>query len=320
MRKNTGLLFDDIFFDHLLSAYHVESPLRLEAVMNRIVSTGLKSKLKLIRPIDNREEIEQAILAVHSKIHLQSVVRWETKALPALRAVGAVLRGVDAVLKGEVENVFCAVRPPGHHAQNNGAHCDGRYQGEGFCFFNNVAIGARYAQHHYGVKRVLIVDWDYHHGNGIEWAFYNDPSVFYCSTHALFDYPTTGHPDKTGRGKGKGYNLNIPLPAYAGDSDIIGAFKDLLIPRLKAVGFVPDLVMVSAGFDSREKDLIGMFNITDKGFLELTKIVKGIAHTHCGGRLVSVLEGGYNPQGLSQAVAVHIRGLVNGNHVSRKLC
>ena len=217
-------------------------------------------------------------------------------------------------MTGRMENVFCAVRPPGHHAHNFGANCEGRFQGEGFCFFNNVAVGARYAQRRHHVGRVLIVDWDYHHGNGTEWFFYDDPSVFYFSTHSLYDYPVTGFPDRRGKGKGKGFNLNVPLPGRAGDGEIMAAYESVLLPALRDLGFRPDLVMISAGFDARVDDPLGTFAVTDKGYLELTRFVKSLAQTFCQGRLVSVLEGGYNPQGMAQAVSVHLRALANGVH------
>jgi len=310
--KRIGFVYDDIFLKHKLGPEHPESPQRLAAVMRRLAATGLKRDLANIPPLSDRALIERAILAVHSRTHYDSVVKWGEKAEPALAAVGAVLSGVDAVMRDEVPVAFCAVRPPGHHAHNHGANYDGRYQGEGFCFFNNVAIGARYAQSAYKAERVLIVDWDYHHGNGTEWAFYGDGSVFYFSTHALHDYPVTGYPERRGTGAGTGYNLNVPLPDGAGDGAIIAAFESVLIPALRESGFRPDLVMISAGFDSRKQDLLGTFTVSDRGFSELTRIVKGLASIYCKGRLVSVLEGGYYPAGLAQAVTVHLRALGNG--------
>lgn len=314
MKSKTAFVYDDIFLKHKLGESHVESPARLEAILKRINATGIADKLLRLSPVSDMEVLKKAILSIHTKIHFDSIVKWEKKALPALLAVGGVLRAVDAVMGGEAENAFCAIRPPGHHAQNHGAHCDGRYQGEGFCFFNNVAVGARHAQNAHKAERILVIDWDYHHGNGTEAIFYDDPSVFYFSTHAQFDYPVTGSPDRDGNAKGRGYNLNVPLAYEAGDKEIIAAYRDVLIPRLAELKFTPELVMISAGFDSRENDLLGRFTVTDKGFLELTRIVKGIARDFCGGKIVSVLEGGYNLLGLSQAVAIHLRGLLNGDH------
>jgi acetoin utilization deacetylase AcuC-like enzyme len=307
-------VYDDIFLKHQLGPRHPESPERLAAINQRLAASGLKRELAQLPPLTDQAKIKKAILAVHSPTHYDSVVKWGEKGEPALLAVGAVLAAVDAVMQGEVANAFCAVRPPGHHAQNHGANCDGRFQGEGFCFFNNVAIGARYAQSAHKVKRVLIVDWDYHHGNGTEWAFYEDDSVFYFSTHALHDYPITGFAEKRGKGKGLGYNLNVPLPEKAGDGAIIAAFESVLLPALRELNFRPDLIFISAGFDSRKDDPLGTFSITDKGFAELSRIMKVMAQVYCRGRLVSVLEGGYDPAGLAQAVSAHLRALSNGGH------
>jgi acetoin utilization deacetylase AcuC-like enzyme len=312
--KKSGLVYDDVFLKHYTGPRSPETPHRLETVAKRITATGLKQMVANIPPVTDREAIAEAILAVHSRTHYDSVAKWGEKAEPALLAVGAVMAGVDAVMTGRMENVFCAVRPPGHHAHNFGANCEGRFQGEGFCFFNNVAVGARYAQRRHHVGRVLIVDWDYHHGNGTEWFFYDDPSVFYFSTHSLYDYPVTGFPDRRGKGKGKGFNLNVPLPGRAGDGEIMAAYESVLLPALRDLGFRPDLVMISAGFDARVDDPLGTFAVTDKGYLELTRFVKSLAQTFCQGRLVSVLEGGYNPQGMAQAVSVHLRALANGVH------
>jgi acetoin utilization deacetylase AcuC-like enzyme len=312
--KKSALVYDDIFLRHRLAPDSPETPLRLETIMKRLAATGLKRDLIRLSPVHDRTLIEEAILAVHSRAHFDSVVKWGEKAEPPVLAVGAVLAAVDAVMTGRAANAFCAVRPPGHHAQNHGANCEGRFLGEGFCFFNNVAVGARYAQRRHHAERVLIVDWDFHHGNGTEWAFYHDPSVFFFSTHSLHDYPVTGFPERTGEGKGKGFNLNVPLPRRAGDGEIMAAYESVLVPALQTKNFRPDLVMISAGFDSRVDDTLGTFTISDKGFADLTRFTKALAEAFCKGRLVSVLEGGYNPAGLAQAVSAHVRALTNGTH------
>jgi len=313
LKHRTAFIYDDIFLKHNLGAKHPESPERLRAIQKRLLLTGLNDMLLHLKPYQDLKLISKAILSLHTKAHYNSVARWEERALPALYAVGAVLRGIDAVMEQAAPQAFCAIRPPGHHAHNHGAHCDGRYQGEGFCFFNNVAIGARYAQQHYKLKRILIVDWDYHHGNGTEYFFYEDPTVFYFSTHAQFDYPLTGFPERRGSGKGKGYNLNVPLPAQATDQDFLDAFKAKLFPTLKELHFKPDLILISAGFDSRADDLLGCFQITDRGFNEATRLLLDLAQASCHGRIVSILEGGYNPHGLSLAVATHLRAMLNEN-------
>ncbi len=220
---------------------------------------------------------------------------WEV----ALQAVGGVLNAIDAVVAGEAGNAFCAVRPPGHHARPE--------QGMGFCIFNNIAIGARYAQRKHGIGKVLIADWDVHHGNGTQDTFYNDGSVFFFSTHQSPWYPGTGAARETGDGKGKDCTMNCPFPAGSGRGEIVGAFREKL--RRAADQFKPDLVLISAGFDSRLDDPLGQFTLSDDDFADLTDILIEIAGEHSGGRLISVLEGGYSLSGLASATAAHVKAL-----------
>jgi acetoin utilization deacetylase AcuC-like enzyme len=180
----------------------------------------------------------------------------------------------------------------------------------GFCFFGNVAIAARYAQKKYKIERVLVVDWDYHHGNGTEWAFYSDPSVMFFSTHKLNAFPGTGYPDRKGEGKKLGLNINVPMPRGADDKAFYKVFDEQLIPV--AEKYKPELVLISAGFDSRKDDLLGDFALTDEGFAELTKKVMALAKTHAKSRLVSVLEGGYNTEGEAKAVESHLKTMLDG--------
>ncbi len=217
----------------------------------------------------------------------------------ALRAVGTCLNAVDLVMKGTADNAFCIVRPPGHHAS---ADC-----GMGFCLFNNIAIAARYAKNTYGAERVLIADWDVHHGNGTQDIFYDDPSVFFFSTHQSPWYPGTGSVRETGEYEGQGATMNCPFPSGAGRDEILGAFRTRLLPAMRE--FRPDLVMISAGFDSRAGDPLGQFRLTDADFVELTSLLQEIADQHSNGRLVSVLEGGYSLDGLTRAVAAHTQAL-----------
>jgi len=217
----------------------------------------------------------------------------------ALMAVGGVFEAVDAVFDGRVSNAFCVVRPPGHHATPD--------RGMGFCIFNNIALGARYALKKHGIKRVLIADWDVHHGNGTQDAFYHENSVFFFSTHQWPFYPGTGTIDQRGLGDGKGFTLNCPCAMGSGNREVVGAFRHGLIPAMRE--FEPELVMVSAGFDGRVGDLLGGFVLTDDDFAELTGIVRDIADTHAEGRLVSCLEGGYELNGLASAAGAHVKAL-----------
>jgi len=293
----TGLVIDDRYLRHTMGWGHPESPERLKAIRQRMKSSGLQ---KAARPISPTVDPMPYIRTVHPTSHINRIEHQAHDESIYRLAVSGALAGVDAVCTGEVSNAFCAVRPPGHHASDKGEH--------GFCFYNNVAIAARYAQKKHKLTRILIVDWDYHHGNGTEWAFYDDPTVLFFSTHALYAFPGTGAPDKIGKGKGKGLNINVPLPHGADDKRILNAFTEQLVPA--ANRFRPDLVLISAGFDSRKDDLLGDFAVTDAGFAELTKLVMSIATTYSRSRIVSILEGGYNTEGLALAVESHVKTLL----------
>ena len=212
---------------------------------------------------------------------------------------GLLGRGTP-VLTGPVKQAFCSLRPPGHHARPQ--------QGMGFCVFNNVAIGARNAIKRHGLQRVLIVDWDVHHGNGTQDIFYEDPSVLFFSTHQSPWYPRTGMRDETGEGAGADTTINCPFPAHTGREEIFGAFRDRLLPAAEA--FAPELVMISAGFDSRLGDPLGQFRLADGDFAELTNLLQDLADRHADGRLVSALEGGYSLAGLASSVESHVGALL----------
>lgn len=293
----TGLVIDDRYLRHTLGKGHPESPERLKAILRRLKDSGLDKAARSIAPsVDPISYIR----TVHPDSHINRIAEQAHDESICRLAVSGALAAVDAVCTGEVPNAFCAVRPPGHHASHTGEY--------GFCFYNNVAIAARYAQKKHKLARILIVDWDYHHGNGTEWAFYDDPTVLFFSTHALYAFPGTGAADRTGEGKGKGFNINVPLPRGADDKMILNAFTERLIPAANT--FRPDLVLISAGFDSRKDDLLGDFAVTDAGFVELTKLVMSIAATYSRSRVVSILEGGYNTEGLALAVESHVRTLL----------
>ena len=292
---------------------HPECPERLDAVLRGLGEAGLLNRLARV---DARAATEEELLLCHTREYLSTAKRdvesgrpylstgdtditpnsWEV----AARAAGGVLNAVDAVVSGKARNAFCAVRPPGHHATPN--------RGMGFCLFNNVAIAARHAQRKHGLARVLIVDWDVHHGNGTQEIFYSDPSVFFFSTHQWPLYPGTGRADETGEGAGRGATMNRPFPAGSGRAEILGAVQGSLLPA--AERFQPDLVLISAGFDSRAGDPLGRFTLTDRDFADLTRTAIEIADRYACGRVVSVLEGGYNLAGLARAAAAHVEALL----------
>lgn len=217
----------------------------------------------------------------------------------ALEASGALLTAIDAVMAGEVSSAFCAVRPPGHHAT---AH-----RGMGFCVFNHVAIGARYLQRRYRLGRVAIIDWDVHHGNGTEEIFIEDPSVLYISLHEQHIYPYTGAASTRGRGAGIGMNINIPLPRHSDGPAALAAWDARITPAL--IDFKPEFVLVSAGFDARIDDPVGGLCWDDETFAEMTRRCVVQARQWSHGRMVSVLEGGYNPPGLASAAVAHVLAL-----------
>lgn len=221
----------------------------------------------------------------------------------SLAATGAVLAAVDAVVAGGIRNAFCAVRPPGHHATAN--------RGMGFCIFNSVAVAARHAQHRYGLERVLIIDWDVHHGNGTQDIFYEDGSVFYFSTHQSPWYPGSGLRSETGSGGGAGTTMNCPFSAGTGDAGLLQAFHSDLVPAMET--FRPNLVLVSAGFDARAGDPLGGLLVTDEGFRAMTRVALDIASTYSEHRLVSVLEGGYSLDGLARGVTAHVETLLEAS-------
>ena len=305
---STALLADPVSKEHHTGPGHPERPERFDAAL------GSLNGLDLAR-IESRPALPDEIALCHGSKYVKVVERdiaagygslstGDTNVSAAsldvaLRAAGGALNAVDAVISGEARNAFCIVRPPGHHATPD--------RGMGFCIFNNVAIAARYAQRKHGVERVLIADWDVHHGNGTQDIFYADGSVLFFSTHQYPWYPGTGAADETGYGAGEGLTINCPFAAGAGYEEIGGAFRARLTPAAEA--FRPDLVLISAGFDSRAGDPLGRFLLTDEAFGELTEMMLEIADRSASGRLVSVLEGGYRLEGLASATRSHVAAL-----------
>jgi len=309
----TGLVYDDVYLAHKTTPGHPERPERLTEIINKLKADGLYAQLIELKPtlaplewvrtihsLDYINRVEKSCAEGAGYLDSPDVPISQRSYEAALTAAGGVLAAVDAVMEKRVANAFCAVRPPGHHALADRAM--------GFCIFNNVAIGTRYVQKKYGLSNVLIVDWDVHHGNGTQAAFYDDPTVLYFSVHQYPFYPGSGSEAERGSGKGLNYNINVPLPASSGDGVYLEAFEKKLKPP--ALAFRPDFVFISAGFDAHEDDLLGGMKVTAKGFAQLTEIVKGIAQKCCEGRLVSVLEGGYHLGGLAASTEAHIRVLM----------
>jgi acetoin utilization deacetylase AcuC-like enzyme len=308
---NTGLIYDPRYLDHDMGAGHPESPNRLRAIMQQLEQSGTAARLTKIEPRKAEDEwITQihtpsylAMLKSHAPTNGRVSLDPDTSMSPgsltaAYLAAGGALAAVDAIMSRQVEHVFCAVRPPGHHAEAGRAM--------GFCLFNNVAIAARYAQKKYGLIRVLIVDWDVHHGNGTQHSFDDDPSVLFFSTHQYPHYPGTGRESERGRGAGEGFTINVPMEAGEGDEEYCAVFQNSLVPA--ADEFKPEFV--SAGFDAHKDDPLGSMGLTDEGYADLTGIVAGIAKRHADGRMLSSLEGGYHLTALAASVDRHIQALI----------
>lgn len=293
----TGFVYDDIYQRHVLRPNHPESPERLRRILLELERQGLDQEVSSIRRVrDPMPNIESH----HTERHVASIRKLPVTGEVAAAAVGGALAAVRAVADGDVQNAFCAIRPPGHHANNTGRE-------EGFCFYSTAAIAAKYAQS-LGFEKILVIDWDYHHGNATQYAFYDDPSVLFFSSHDWQAYPGTGDPSLTGKGEGTGLNINVHLDCGAKDEDMLSAWDKKLLPA--AAKFEPDFVIISAGFDSRKDDLLGCFDITDDAFTWMTRTTMDVANTYCGGRIVSLLEGGYNVDGLAKGVAAHVGALV----------
>ena len=307
----TLLLSHDSGLQHATPAGHPERPDRLRAI-NAVLEE--EQFADLAREPAPEGEFE-AITRVHPMVYVEAMraavpkqglaridadtalssTSWE----PILRAVGGAVLAVDEVMNGHADNAFVAMRPPGHHAETATAM--------GFCFFNNAAIAARHAQKHYGAERVAIIDFDVHHGNGSQEIFWSDASVMYCSTHEMPLYPGTGARSE----RGEHDNIvNAPMAAGSGGAEFRAAVEAAILPRVDF--FRPDLVVISAGFDAHMRDPLANINLTEGDYTWVTQKLMEVADKHAQGRVVSVLEGGYDLQGLSQSVAAHVKALMRG--------
>lgn len=308
-----AIVYHEDFLKHFTGRGHPESPERLRVLMQTLASEGLLNKLVAVTP---RPAPIETLLLVHAPHYVhwveakcregaQSLDSGDTFVCPdsyqtALLAVGAVTAAADWVMGAENRRAFCAVRPPGHHAEVDRAL--------GFCLFNNVAICAKYFQTKHATDKVLIVDWDVHHGNGTQNTFYADPTVLYFSVHQYPYYPGSGAECERGEAKGDDYTINVPLPAGSGDNEFLTAFREKLVPAAEA--FHPNMILISAGFDAHADDPLAGMRVTTDGFAEMTRIVAGLAERHCQGRIVSVLEGGYDLKAMPASVAAHLRVLL----------
>lgn len=318
----TGLVTDERYLLHDPGTWHPERPDRLKAIIKQLKFGGLWNELKIIAPWEEGvlpwveqvhdpayiKRFEQACQKKQSIFMVPDCGICEKSYEIALLAVGGVLAGAEAIMQGEVANAFCAVRPPGHHAEYNRAM--------GFCFFNNVAIAAVYLLKQYGLQRVAIVDWDVHHGNGTQHLFETDPRVFYLSLHEDPDYcyPGTGRRKEKGRGPGEGYTLNLPLPPRSGDEEYLEALEKEGLPRL--YDFAPQFLLISAGFDAHRLDPLAHQNLTRRGYAAMGRMLLKLAQDTAQGRIMSVLEGGYNLEVLADCVEDHLR-LLSGRELKK---
>ena len=308
----TLLYRDDRFLLHQTGS-HPECAERLRAIHAKLDQSGLLNRCTLphvmpaadddilrVHPARHLDHIREFAAAGGGRIEVDTVMSSESADV-AMLAVGAAVDAVSRVVNGSDSTALCLVRPPGHHALPAGPM--------GFCLFGNAAIAARTAVQRFGLDRVLVIDWDVHHGNGTQDVFYEDEQVGFFSAHRFPFYPGTGRRSETGRGSGLGTTFNLPLKFGISRLDYLSAFENMLTRAADSIK--PDLIIVSAGFDAHADDPVGSLGLETEDFQTLTELVLQVADTHCGGRLVSILEGGYNVDRLADCVEVHLETLLN---------
>jgi len=310
--KKLGIVLDKLYFDHDNGSGHPESQERLFAIVDMLRGTKLLDEVVRIEP---RDATKEEITLVHEPRYFDLIYSTrgrrrvfldaDTSTCPvsfnaAIRAAGGMLSSIESVLNREVDMAFPIVRPPGHHAEKNRAM--------GFCLFNNVAVGAAYVNKFHGMERILIVDWDLHHGNGTQQMFYDSPQILYFSTHQYPYYPGTGGIEEIGTGNGTGFTINVPLSPGMGDKEYIRIFSHILRPVIGQ--YKPQLILVSAGFDTYFEDPLGGMKVTAKGFAQMTRFLMEMAEEHCEGKIILILEGGYNLDGLWESTKQVIEELL----------
>jgi acetoin utilization deacetylase AcuC-like enzyme len=315
-----GFVYDPIYLKHD-TGQHVENAGRLEAIISHLEQTGLRQQLTPLKP---RAASIAEISQVHDKQYISHIKEVAQKGggwldadtvmsaesyQAAIYAAGGVIKATDAVMKGEVGSAFALVRPPGHHATSRRAM--------GFCLFNNVAIAAKYALAKYKLERILIIDFDVHHGNGTQGTFYDDPQVLYLSTHEYPFYPGTGGIEETGSGAGEGSTINIPLPAGCGDAQYAQVFEQIIIPAARR--FKPGFILVSAGYDPHWADGLALMQVSVTGFAQMVRFIKELADELCAGHLVFTLEGGYNHKALAASIKATFNVLLGNTDVEDPL-
>jgi acetoin utilization deacetylase AcuC-like enzyme len=299
-----AVVVDPGYLKHEPGEFHPERPERIHALLDLVEKLD-KERFQMLPPrAASRRHIESSHDADYVKL-VEATSKSNRYALDGdtiacrdsfgvgLLAVGGFLRLIDAIASGEAQNGFALVRPPGHHALRDRAM--------GFCLFNTMAIGAHHLKNAYGIKRIMIMDWDVHHGNGTQDSFYEDPSVLFISTHQFPYYPGTGAVTEVGLNAGEGYTLNIPLPAGCGDAEYMRVFNDVVVPTAKE--FEPEWILVSAGFDPHRRDPLGGMEVTEAGFAGMTRLLLQLANQYAGGRIALLLEGGYDVAALRNSVA-----------------
>jgi acetoin utilization deacetylase AcuC-like enzyme len=312
---NTAYLYDEIYLSHETGWDHPELPDRLIAIDAALQGREYYQHLNRIHP---RSADFTDIERIHRPGYIKRVKREiETGTLyldsmdtvvcrksfdVALMAVGGCLAMCDAIIEGDSTYGFCSVRPPGHHAEEDRA--------EGFCIFNNIAIASRYLQARHGIKRIAIIDWDVHHGNGTQNAFYDDDSVYYISLHQAHHFPGTGAILERGRGKGKGYNLNLPMHSGDGDDQYLSALENRILPELET--YKPEVILVSAGFDAHRADPLSSIQLSTETYYTYTRSLMDIAHRFSSDRVIAVLEGGYNLTVQANCVARVMDAFIEG--------